>query len=87
MISFTNLKTISDVLLYAGFDVNYCTNFWDYLGDSEVTWGSHCTITLIECKYIESILLEYVNVDDDDKLAEKIEEFFKTYSSDYLIIN
>jgi hypothetical protein len=85
-----NIKSISDIFVYINISEDWCTNFWNYLSESNITWGGPATITLIERDTIKEMICDYI-LEEEDKdnniYIAALERFFENYNEDYLIIN
>lgn len=86
-----NIKKVSDVFVFIDLSISSCDQFWDYLADSEVTWGSNGTITLIERDYIKQLIVDFILDDEADEdnpiFIENINKFFAEYHEEFLVIN
>lgn len=86
-----NLKKISDVFVAIDLSIEACDQFWNYLGDSEVTWGSMGTITLIERDYIQELIVQFILTDSEDEdnpiFIENINKFFADYHEEFLVVD
>jgi hypothetical protein len=85
-----NIKSVSDIFVYINISEDWCTNFWNYLSESNITWGAPATITLIERDTIKKMICDYILEEEDkdnDIYIMMLERFFENYNEDYLIIN
>ena len=76
--------TISELLNVSDSFVDI-DDFWEWLGESEITWGSKHTVVLLEKQEFENYINEWLE-DYSSKDSEKIKKIVSEYSQEYVIV-
>ena len=71
---------IEDVFAFMGMNSE---DFWDFLSNSDVTWGSDGTLTLIESSMLFELIQEFIEEDSEDEDNETYLERLKLYKEQH----
>lgn len=72
--------TVEGIFQFIGMESE---DFWDFLSNSDVTWGSEGTLTLIDSNLLFDMVQEYIEEEPDDEDNETYIERLKLYKQQH----